>query len=139
MIANGASVVAMSAIAAGADSIFAEAAISLGLPLEIVRPFDSYSADFDHHTERERYAALRAHARNEFRLQYRSRSLVAYEAAMEWVVLNSDLLVAVWDGQPAEGRGGTGQAITLATKLNRPWIHLNTCDFSIIHHSAELI
>lgn len=40
-------VTALSAIAEGADTIFAEAALALGIPLEIVTPFDEYACDFD--------------------------------------------------------------------------------------------
>jgi len=40
-------VVALSAIAEGADMIFAEAAFSLNIPFEIVRPFEKYITDFE--------------------------------------------------------------------------------------------
>jgi hypothetical protein len=35
-------VVALSALAAGSDTLFAQAAVALGIPLSAVRPFDSY-------------------------------------------------------------------------------------------------
>jgi len=39
-------VIALSAIAEGADTLFAEAALALEVPLEIVRPFSDYASDF---------------------------------------------------------------------------------------------
>ena len=127
-------VIAVSAIAEGADTLFAEAAISLGVPLELVRPFDAYPSDFVGRSSRERYNRLRASARNEIQLKYPVRSDAAYEAAMAWVVQNSNLLVAVWDGRAAKGPGGTGHAVERAMRLNRDWIHLNTTDFSMTPH-----
>ena len=130
ILVNTSDVVAVSAIAEGADTLFAEAARSFGVPLELVRPFDSYDSDFVDAGAWRRYDRLRTHAQNEVRLNYRSRSLQAYEAAMTWVVMTSDLLLAAWDGRLANSPGGTGEAVERAVRFNRPWIHLNTSDLS---------
>lgn len=124
-------VVALSAIAEGADTLFAEAALALGLPLEIVRPFEDYAADFETPAAAKRYEHLRAAAKTERQLAYRERSDEAYGAAMDWIVKNSDLLVIVWDGLPALGPGGTGSAVKEATQLKLPWMHLDVSDFSV--------
>ena len=126
--------IAVSAIAEGADTLFAEVAVTLGIPLEVVRPFDSYDSDFIDIPARNRYSKLRALAQNEVRMRYASRSTVAYESAMVWVVKTSDLLLAAWDGYPANGPGGTGSAVEEAVRLQRPWIHLNTSDFTMTRH-----
>jgi hypothetical protein len=130
ILRNTSRVIAVSAIAEGADTLFAEAAHAFGVPLEVVRPFDSYDSDFVDAASRRQYDRLRTHAQNEVQLNYKSRSLEAYEAAMTWVVMTSDLLLAAWDGRPANGPGGTGEAVEKALRLNRPWIHLNTSDLS---------
>src|SRR5690242_6811652 len=44
---RGAGVVAYSALAVGADQLFAQAALGLGLPLVGVLPYEGYAADFD--------------------------------------------------------------------------------------------
>ena len=93
-------IVAVSALAEGADTLFAEAAVGLGVQLEIVRPFDSYEDDFRTEASRSRYTALVDAAHRETRLSFVSCSLHAYEAAMRWVADACDLLVAVWDGSP---------------------------------------
>jgi hypothetical protein len=61
-------VVAVSATAEGADTVFAEAAVSLDIPLEIIRPFDCYSDDFSRPASRDRYLSLQTAARSETRL-----------------------------------------------------------------------
>jgi hypothetical protein len=129
-------VVALSAIAEGADTLFAEAALLLGIPLEIVRPFEDYASDFETHFVRTRYETLRAAARCEEILTRRERSDAAYEAAMNWVVMRSDLLVVAWDGRPAEGAGGTGDAVKRAAQLNKPWLHLDVTDLSVKYHAV---
>lgn len=129
-------VVALSAIAEGADTLFAEAALLLGIPLEIVRPFEDYATDFETHLARTRYETLRAAARCEEILTRKERSDAAYEAAMNWVVMRSDLLVVAWDGRPAEGAGGTGDAVKRATQLNKPWLHLDVTDLSVKSHAV---
>jgi hypothetical protein len=124
-------VVALSAIAEGSDTLFAEAALSLGIPLEIVRPFDDYVADFETPAARKRYEQLRAAAKTETLLAHQERSDAAYGAAMDWIVRKCDLLVIVWDGLPALGPGGTGSAVKEASQLHRAWLHLDVSDFSV--------
>src|SRR5216684_4473334 len=92
------SVIAISALAEGADSLFANAALELGLPLEIVRPFEEFFSDFPPGPSREHYETLRRAARHETRLPFKGRSDEAYKVAMNWIIAHSDLLVAVWNG-----------------------------------------
>jgi len=125
---------AISMLAEGADTIFAQAALDLCIPLEIIRPFRTYSSDFDTPGARERYLRIRGMALNETRLSFEDRSLEAYESAMKLVVARSDLLVAAWDGQPPQGPGGTGHAVQHAVEINKPWIHLDTIHLAVIHH-----
>jgi hypothetical protein len=118
-------VVAISALAEGADTLFAEAALSVNVPLEVVRPFSCYADDFLTEHSRKRYRTLAAAARKETRLRFTARSTHAYEAAMQWVVENCDVLVAAWDGGPGRGREGTAQAIRHAALIGRPLVQLD--------------
>src|SRR5258708_40100100 len=49
-----------------------------------------------------------------------------YLAVGHWIVEHSDLLFFVWDGYPAEGRGGTADIASFARSMRRPFIHINT-------------
>jgi hypothetical protein len=130
-------VVALSAIAEGADTLFAEAALTLGIPLEIVRPFADYATDFETREAKRRYEELSAAARDELILPYEMRSNAAYEEAMNWIVNRSDLLLVAWDGLAAEGAGGTGDAVNQAVKLNKHWLHLDVRDLSVKVHPPD--
>ena len=118
-------VVALSALAVGADTLFAEAAMSAEVPLEIVRPYDGYDDEFLTRCSRTRYDALLTAARRETRLPFGSRSPSAYEAAMKWIVEASDVLVAAWDGAPRGIRGGTAHAVSHAERIGREVVHLH--------------
>jgi hypothetical protein len=49
----------------------------------------------------------------------------AYEAVGRFVVRHCDLLLAVWDGKPSNGRGGTAEIVHYAASAGVPvwWIH----------------
>lgn len=125
-------VVAVSALAEGADTLFAEAALQLGVPLEIVRPFDRYVDDFVTTNSRSRYRALADAARRETRLPFSVASVYAYETAMRWIARACDVLVAAWDGSPPRGRGGTADAIAYAESIGRRVVHLDVVAHRVV-------
>ena len=127
----------LSALAEGADTIFAQAAVARGMQLHIVRPFDSYRNDFITEVANSNYERLcRAAARETF-LTYHSRSVEAYRDAMLWVVNNSDILVAVWNGQASLGIGGTADAVNYAKAGHKNWIHINVIDRKTVFHFSR--
>lgn len=130
-------IIALSAIAEGADTIFAEAALAQNIPLEIVLPFNQYAHDFDQRASQERFEKLYASARLIHRMPYAERSDSAYSYAMNWLVDHSDILIAAWDGSPSRGFGGTADAVKKAIMLNLPWIHINVIEMTIAFHAAD--
>jgi hypothetical protein len=136
-VADGArSVVALSALAAGSDTLFAEAAVGLGIPLLAVRPFDRYADDFPTKDARCAYAALWSCADQRVRLPYPARSQEAYRAAMRWVAERSDVLLAVWDGRPAAHAGGTADTIAHAVALGRSVLHVDLAQRRVVVHGG---
>lgn len=127
-------VVALSALAIGADTIFGETALSLGVPLRVIRPFENYIRDFEDTRTRKRYMRLRDMAEGELKLAYSERSNAAYTAAMNYIVDHSDLLIAVWDGVGSNEAGGTAAAVAYAVATGRRWIHLDVSSLSISDH-----
>ena len=108
----------VSALADGADRIVAEAGLAAGYSLEAILPFAraEYVHDFDTSPESSRaFAELTSRAFSVFEIdgnpQDRPR---AYEAAGFVMLANIDLLIAIWDGKPEDGLGGTGQIISRA-------------------------
>jgi hypothetical protein len=121
---RGATLLAYSALAVGADQLFAEAALGLGIPLVGVIPFEEYPADFEG-DERRRFETLLGLCRDVHRLKGKQRSDRAYLKAGLWVVSQVEYLVAVWNGLPAAGLGGTGDIVTYAEKKNRTILRID--------------
>ncbi len=129
--------VALSPLAEGADTLFAEAALGLGLALDVVRPYAAFGEDFTTAQARRRYGLLRGAARRRHDLAFAGPSDEAFEAAMNRVVEHCDLLVVAWDGGSPGGRGGTAHAVRRAIALGRPWIHLDTLHANMQVHGLK--
>jgi len=118
----------ISALAEGADTLAAEIALARGAALEAPLPFPAgeYAGDFAAGAARDTFHALLARAARVRALAgSRARADAAYEAVGRLVVGECDALLAVWDGAPAAGRGGTAQIVDYAKALGRPvaWVH----------------
>ncbi len=118
---------AISALAEGADRVFAKAALAVGCELHAVLPFASpeYETTFSDASELPAYFALLAQAKTVTELAGTLADAdVAYEVAGRLIADQSDVLFCVWDGQPAAGRGGTPEIIQYALSNGRSvvWI-----------------
>lgn len=116
----------ISPLARGADQLVARRALArprsrLIVPLPL--PLEVYLEDFSAAT-RESFLELWDQAVERFVLPAAASRDEAYEAAGLYVVEHSDVLIAVWDGQPARGRGGTASIVarTRACGLPMAWI-----------------
>ncbi|MFJ1929847.1 MULTISPECIES: hypothetical protein [unclassified Streptomyces] len=114
------SVEALSSLAVGADQLFADLALAHGAELTAVIPSGDYEACFADGAELARYRRLKARAVREVRLDYPHSTDEAYYAAGAYIAEHCDRLLAVWDGLPARGLGGTGDIVTYARRLGRP-------------------
>lgn len=117
---EGQDMVALSALAEGADSLFAEAALELGIRLEVALPFEGYEQDFTIPVARDRFRRLLGQAAETRTLPYLERSNEAYRAVGRWIVDHADHLIAIWDGKPARGMGGTGDIVEYARARDLP-------------------
>lgn len=122
----------VSALAEGADVILAEHAIRKGWQLDVILPFsrEVYAEDFAGTQARQQYEGHLAAASAVMELQGRrgepGESGAAYERAGRVVLSQSDILIALWDGGPARGRGGAQQIIAEAVLAGIPVIHIDT-------------
>ena len=117
----------VSPIADGADQIAAEIALELGWDLEAILPFsrDIYRASLANHGARERFDALVARACCLLELPGDPEdSLDAYIMTGRATVSHCDVLIAVWDGKPPRGRGGTGEVVQLALTRGTAIVHV---------------
>lgn len=116
---------AFSSLAIGADQRFADLVLARGLHLHVVIPCDSYADTFMNAPEKARYRDLLARAESKTVLPFAKPSEEAFLAAGRYIVESVDALLAVWNGKPATGKGGTGDVVAHAFVLGRRVIHLN--------------
>lgn len=103
----------VASLAQGADQVCAAIAVGQGVPLRVIIPSQSYDATFDDEGFG-RYQHLLERASSVVTLGYDAPSEEAFFAAGRQVADESDVLIAVWDGQPAAGLGGTGDVVAYA-------------------------
>ncbi|WP_045879127.1 hypothetical protein [Pseudofrankia sp. DC12] len=104
----------VSCIAAGADSIFADVALSLGGELEVILPASDYRARKVKPDHAELFDALISRAAHVRVMPFEESNRAAYEAANEALLGSVDLLMAVWDGRSPVDRGGTAAVVESA-------------------------
>jgi SMODS and SLOG-associating 2TM effector domain 1 len=116
----------VSALAEGADRLVARQAMLLGASLEVVLPLprDDYLADFRSHTSRAEFHELLGKAAAVTELSADGRREEAYERAGRAVVDRSDIVLALWDGRPSRGQGGTAEIVSYAREQNVPVLRI---------------
>nr|NUR37856.1 hypothetical protein [Sphingomonas sp.] len=117
----------VSPIADGADQIAADVALELGWELQAILPFErsAYRASLANHGARERFDALIKRATCVLELPGDpSHGLDAYVMTGRATVAHCDVLIAIWDGLPPRGRGGTGEVVQLALTRGTAIIHV---------------
>jgi len=113
----------VSALAEGADRIAAMAAVEAGIELGVVLPFvpSEYRKDFTDEASRTQFDELLDKSAHVLVLDGNGAERQrAYEAAGMTMLDNCDLLIAVWDGGPGRGRGGTREVIEEAARRAIP-------------------
>jgi hypothetical protein len=106
--------VGVSSLAAGADQLFAIGVVERGGRLEVVLPCQGYENTFSRSADLKDFHALLETAATIETLSFAAPSEEAYLAAGCRVVDLSEMVVAVWDGQPAKGKGGTADIVAYA-------------------------
>src|SRR5207249_3115697 len=106
-----------------------------GGSLEAVVPFPEYEQAFPAR-ERNRYRALLDAASAITVLEKRRSKQESYLAAGKKVVDATDLLLAVWDGKPARGLGGTADVIEYARQELKQIIRLDPISRSVTKFEA---
>lgn len=117
----------VSAIADGSDQIAAEAALSLGWELQAILPFrrGEYRESLADSSSRKSFDELLERATRVLELPGDDPGDVeAYAMAGRATVAHCDVLIAVWDGLPSRGRGGTADVVQMAIARGRPVVHI---------------
>lgn len=116
----------VSALAEGADRLVARQAMLRGASLEAVLPLprDEYLADFAAEESKAEFLELLGRAAVVIEQPAARKREEAYERAGRAVVDRSDILLALWDGRPARGRGGTAEIVSYARRQHVPVLRI---------------
>lgn len=121
-------VTVISALAEGSDRLVVQRLLErwdarLVVPLPL--PEDLYLQDFRSPDLRQEFLDLLAQADEIVRFPADIGRPNGYAAASDYLLDHCDLLIALWDGEPAQGDGGTGNVVAAARQLGLPiaWIY----------------
>lgn len=109
-----------SSLAAGADQMFAGEVLAQGGDLHVIVPCKDYRTTFEDLRAARRYDDLVSAASVVAHLPFPSPSEEAFLAAGLIVVERTDLVLAIWDGMPARGTGGTADVVEYARSIGTP-------------------
>ena len=109
----GTGVTGVSALADGADQLFARAVLDQGGMIEVIVPAERYREGLPAQCHAE-YDDLFGQAVRVHRLDFIESTSESHMAASELMVSMVDELLAVWDQQPARGYGGAADVVAHA-------------------------
>ena len=134
----------ISPLAEGADRLVAQVAldgqpalpIAVDLQCPLPFPVESYRLDFIEQSSKDAFDALLARATAIVELPGERRQPdapedapdlqgAAYATVGEYVIDHSDLVLALWDGGPARGVGGTAEVVARARAQGVPVLHVD--------------
>ncbi len=116
---------ALSPLAEGADTLFAKVALSIGLPLKVILPFevDEYLKGFSGEKEREEfYEVYNTVSNADKSLSGRRDSKEKDQLFLEMgrkLVDEATFLIAIWNGKTGKGMGGTTDVVTYAIEKKK--------------------
>jgi len=128
--------------AAGADLLFAETCLELNLPIRIFLPVpkEKFREDFDELSWERAESVFKKALSVEVTGAGEKLTERYYECGVE-TVQQSQLLLALWDGEPSQGLGGTADMVHFAKEQERPviWIHSVTCAVQDFNAGPEIV
>jgi hypothetical protein len=123
---------ALSSVADGSDQMFVAQARSLGMSWHAVLPLPEadFASDFSP-TDWPAVKAMLATAEHKHVIAEAETRADAYLDCGLETVNGSDVLLAVWDGQPARGKGGTAEVVAYAESIGKPLIVIDPTTLSV--------
>lgn len=123
----------ISPLAEGADRLVAWRAMAnndADLVVPLLLDVEEYMLDFSRISSKAEFVTLLEQAAQVIELPALKNREASYLAAGRYVLEKSDALIAIWDGRPARGIGGTGQIVAQAREQMKPmaWIFAENRD-----------
>jgi hypothetical protein len=122
----------VSSVASGGDLLFAESCLELGFAVRILLPLpkEQFREDFDAASWQRAERILDRAMSVEVFGGSDTREESYYECGIE-TVQQSQLLLALWDGEPSRGLGGTADIFDFAKNQNRPVVWMDSGTASV--------
>lgn len=117
----------ISALAVGADQLFAECLIEQNIPFQAIIPCHQYEETFSIDNLKQ-YRLLKEKAEKVVILNHNKPSEKAFWEAGKYIADRVDILFVVWNGNPSKGWGGTADIVNYALEKqdkNLRILHLN--------------
>jgi hypothetical protein len=128
----------LASVAEGGDQIFIREVRSLGMSWHAILPLPraEFSKDFSP-PEWEAVEGILAGAEHVRVITENGTREDAYLDCGMATVDGSDLLLAVWDREPARGKGGTADVVAYAGLLNKPMILIDANTLEVEHRNMD--
>jgi len=122
-----------SCLAKGADQLFAEIILENNIDLVVLIPSQHYEETFKDSIDMSSFRRLKNKATTIIQLNNKEPNSFAFFDASKILVDNCEVLLAVWNGKPAEGFGGTADVVYYARLLKKPIIQVNPISKEVIY------
>jgi hypothetical protein len=114
-----------SSLAIGADQLFVKCLLENKIKYDVILPCDNYEKTFENGRDLTDFYFLLNSANEIIKLDFKEPSELAFYQAGILVVELSDTIIAVWDGLPAKGLGGTGDIVKISKERGKRVFHIN--------------
>jgi hypothetical protein len=119
----------LSALAEGADRLVVREVLKAdGSQLEVIFPLEKedYLKDFELLESKTEFEGFLSRARRIKRLHTQTSRPEIYAQVGRYVVDHCDVLIALWNGKPSAGQGGSAEIVHYARKKKCPLFWINT-------------
>jgi hypothetical protein len=132
--------IALSSIAEGGDRLFVQSAKGLGIAWHAILPLPKaeFAKDFNP-AEWEAVERTLGGAEHVRVITENGTRQDAYLDCGMATVDGADVLMAVWDGEPARGKGGTADVVAYARSLSKPLVTINPNTLAVSRENLERI
>ncbi len=116
----GSGLVGISLLGPGADQLFSKVVLELGGSLYVVVPATKYRDGFSDQGAQRTFDLLYERAAYREQLEFTDSTEHAHMEGGKVVVDRAEMLIAVWDGKPSRGLGGTADVVAYAKQRGVP-------------------
>ncbi len=123
---------ALSSVADGSDQMFVAQARSLGMSWHAILPLPK--ADFEKDFSSADWPAVETMLATAEHINVITENGTREDAYLDCgleTVNGADVLLAVWDGQPARGKGGTAEVVAYAESIGKPLVVIDATTLAV--------